>query len=427
MLTPLNRRRFIAQSAASLTAASLAKRNSIRAANKANNTLRVGVMGLGRGMAHVNNFLKISDIEVAYVCDVDDNRTANALAKVTKKQAAPCRGITDLRRMLEDPHLDAIAIAAPNFWHAPATILGCQAGKHVYVEKPGSHNAAEAELMVAAARKHKRHVQMGNQRRSYPVVMEAMQRLREGVIGKVLSARTFYTSSRGSIGKGKPAPIPKHLNYDLWQGPAPERPYKDNLIPYNWHWHWDYGGGEMANNGVHALDLARWGLGADLPSRVTYGGARYHFDDDQETPDTGMATFDFGHCGAMWDQSSCNRRRGEAPPFVAFYGEGGVLSCTTGNNFTIHDLNGKELETKTAPGNDGPHFNNFVNAIRHGEKLNSEIGDAQVSTMLCHLANMAWRTNSTVEFDPAKRRIVNNPAAEKLWSREYRPGWEPKI
>ena len=166
----LNRRRFLQRSGAGVTAAALAKCHSIRAANQAANKLRVGVMGLGRGMAHVNNYLKISDVEVAYVCDVDDNRTANGLSVVTKSQEAACRGITDLRRMLDDPHLDAISIAAPNFWHAPATILGCQAGKHVYVEKPGSHNAAEAGLMVAAARKHKRLVQMGNQRRSYPLL-----------------------------------------------------------------------------------------------------------------------------------------------------------------------------------------------------------------------------------------------------------------
>ena len=425
--TFLNRRRFLQHSAAGVTSAALAKRHSLHAANKASNKLRVGVMGLGRGMAHVRNYLKLSDVEVVYVCDVDDNRTANGLSVVTKSQAAACRGITDLRRMLDDPHLDAISIAAPNFWHAPATILGCQAGKHVYVEKPGSHNAAEAGLMVAAARKHNRLVQMGNQRRSYPLIIEAVQRMHEGVIGRILSSRSFYSSGRGSIGKGKPAPVPKYLNYDLWQGPAPERPYKDNLIPYNWHWHWHYGGGEMANNGVHALDLARWGLGVDLPKRVTYGGGRYHFDDDQESPDTGTALFDFGNCTAMWDQSSCLRRKHEALPFVVFYGDNGTLTMTTGNKYIIHDLAGKEVETNSQPASDILHFTNFVNAIRNGEKLNAEIGNGQVSTLLCHLANMAWRSGSTVDFDPAKRSIVDNSAAGKLWAREYRPGWEPQV
>ena len=427
MKCSMNRRRFLDYSAVGITTTYLAKPNLIQAANKASNILRVGVMGLGRGMAHIDNFLKISGVEVAYVCDVDDNRIANGLKKVTKQQKAPCRGITDFRHMLEDRHLDAISIAAPNFWHAPATILGCQAGKHVYVEKPGSHNANEAELMILAARKHKRYVQMGNQRRSYPLVMEAMQRLNEGIIGKTLSARTFYNSSRGPIGKGKMTSIPEHLDYKMWQGPAPELPYKDNLIPYNWHWHWHYGGGEITNNGVHALDLARWGLGVGLPKRVTYGGSRYHFKDDQETPDTGMATFDFGNCGAMWDQSSCNRRKGENTPFVAFYGEGGSLTCSTKNDYSLYDLNGKKIESKKLPPNQTLHFNNFVNAIRHDEKLNSEIADAQASTLLCHLANMAWRTNSTVNFESKKRRIINNSAAAKLWGRQYRKGWEPKV
>ena len=281
--------------------------------------------------------------------------------------------------------------------------------------------------MILAARKHKRYVQMGNQRRSYPLVMEAMQRLNEGIIGKTLSARTFYNSSRGSIGKGKMTSIPEHLDYKMWQGPAPELPYKDNLIPYNWHWHWHYGGGEITNNGVHALDLARWGLGVGLPKRVTYGGSRYHFKDDQETPDTGMATFDFGKCGAMWDQSSCDPRKGENTPFVAFYGEGGSLTCSTKNDYSLYDLNGKKIESKNLPPNQTLHFNNFVNAIRHDEKLNSEIADAQASTLLCHLANMAWRTNSTVNFESKKRRIINNSAAAKLWGRQYRKGWEPKV
>ena len=184
-------------------------------------------------------------------------------------------------------------VAAPDHWHAPAAILACQAGKHVYVEKPCCHNPREGELAIAAARRHKRVVQVGTQRRSWPGVIEGIDKLRTGAIGRVLYSRGWYNNRRASIGHGKPAPVPAWLDYTLWQGPVPERPYRDNILPYFWHWYWHWGTGELGNNGVHALDMCRWGLGVDYPTHVSSGGGRYRYDDDGQTPDTHTVTYDF--------------------------------------------------------------------------------------------------------------------------------------
>jgi len=383
-------------------------------------------MGLGRGRAHLTGFRGVPNVEIGYVCDVDRDRLGAGLKQVAERQQRPPQAVTDFRRILDDSGVDVLSIAAPNFWHAPAAILACAAGKHVYVEKPGSHNLREAELMVEAARKYDRRVQMGNQRRSFPAIIEAIEKLRAGAVGRLLFARCWYRSSRGTIGRGAPAAIPDRLDYDLWQGPAPVRPYLDNLVHYNWHWRWHWGGGELANNGIHALDLARWGLGVEHPRRVSYVGGRYHFQDDQETPDTGTAIFDFGDKGITWDGSSCHPRKGEDLSFVSFYGTDGSLAMTSAG-YTIHDLSGREVAKNPGRAGDGPHFRNFADAIRKGTKLNSEIGEGQISTRLCHLGNIAHRLGRTLDLDPRTGRVIGEDGVNRLWSREYRPGWEPKV
>ena len=423
----MTRRTFIRDSAKVTAAGSALKAPFLgRAQSSPSNRIVVGVMGLGRGMAHINNSLALADVEVGAVCDVDQTRIDRALAAVRKAGSDKTKGVQDFRRLLDNKHIDVIMIATCNHWHAPATILACSAGKHVYVEKPGSHNPHEGEMMVAAARKNNRVVQMGNQRRSWPAIIEAITRIKSGDIGKVTYARCWYNNARGSIGKGKPAPIPAHLDYNIWQGPAPERPYKDNLVHYNWHWHWHWGNGELGNNGIHALDLCRWGLDVDYPLRVTYNGGRFHFDDDQETPDTGTAVFDFGDKGASWECSSCLPRRDESLDFVRFYGTKGTLGIA-GSGYRIYDLTGKETETVKGEGGDRSHMANFFDCVRSGKTPNSEIEIGQKSTLMCHLGNIAYRTGSMVHFDPKGRRIVNNAAAEALWARSYRPGWEPVV
>ena len=414
------RRTFLARSSAVCLAAAPALLGA-----SPNRRIRVGVMGLGRGKAHIAGFLSQPNVEIVAVCDVDSRRLAEGVKYAAKRQGGRNpEAITDFRRILEDKEVDVLSIAAPNFWHAPATILACAAGKHVYVEKPGSHNAQEAEWMVAAARKHRRKVQMGNQRRSLPSFIEGTQKLREGIVGDLHAARCWYTNQRKSIGKGKPASVPGWLDYKLWQGPAAARPYKDNLVHYNWHWHWHWGNGELGNNGVHALDIARWGLGLGRPLRVSCSGGRYHHDDDQETPDECHAVYEYKTAQMSWNGSSCHPRRHDKLPFASIYGEGGCLEFTSAG-YTHFDLQGKEVSKNIPAFSDVYHFKNFVDSIREDVPLNSEIEDAQTSSVLCHLGNIACRKNLVLEIDPDTDRPTQE--VDELWGREYEPGWRPEV
>jgi predicted dehydrogenase len=427
MNSTTTRRTFLKQTGTAATAlAFYGAAGQFTRAEAPSNRMRIAVMGLQRGLDHVRAALDIPNTEIVYVCDVDTERLARGQKVAGEKQKTPVKGETDIRRVLEDKELDALFIAAPNHWHAPATIMACNAGKHVYVEKPCSQNPWEGEMMVKAARKNNRLVQMGNQRRSWPAIIEGIEKLRSGSIGTVRYSRCWYNSLRGSIGRGKPAPVPATLDYSLWQGPAPERPYKDNVVHYNWHWHWHWGNGELGNNGIHALDISRWGLGVIHPRRVTFEGGRYHYDDDQETPDTGVACYDFGASGISWDCSSCHPRTNERLPFVTFYGDNGTMEIH--NGYTIFDMKGKQVEQHSGPGGEKIHIENFFNAIRsRSVKLNSDIEEGHISTQLCHLGNIALRTGDTLHIDQKTGRIQKNSDAMKLWKRDYRKGWEPKV
>jgi len=420
----MHRRRFLG--AAGMSLAAMSTFSTWAADQSPNRRLRVAVMGLGRGYDHVRALLELPGVEIAWLCDVDQRRMDRAAEAVFKQTNQRPVLQKDIRKVLEDAKLDALFIAAPNFWHTPAAVMACAAGKHVYVEKPGSGTAQESQWIVAAARKYKRLVQMGNQRRSFPGIIEGMNRLREGVIGRVITARCWYVNSRGSIGRGQPAPVPEWLDYSLWQGPVPERPYRDNLVHYNWHWMWHWGNGELGNNGVHYLDLARWGLGVDAPQQVSCTGGRYHFEDDQETPDTGVVTYDFGRSYATWEWSSCHPRPTEKFGLVHFYGEKGSM-IVEGAGYRVLDLKGVEIAKGSGPAGDKVHIGNFLDAIREEAKLNSEIGEAQKSALLCHLGNIAWRVGRIIRYDAAKAAIVGDAEAMKLWGRQYRPGWIPKV
>ena len=409
----------------------------------ANEKIRAACMGVNsRGLAVATNFAAQKNAEVLYVCDVDSRAAEKCIDAVNKIQQKPALAAPDFRKALEDKNLDVLVVTAPDHWHAPAAILACAAGKHVYLEKPCSHNPHEGELVVKAAAKYKRVLQMGNQRRSWPNVAAAIAEVHAGVIGRPYFAKTWYTNNRPSIGIGKITEVPSWLNYDLWQGPAPRMPYKDNLIHYNWHWFWHWGTGESLNNGTHMVDLARWGLQVDYPIRVSSAGGRYRYKDDWQTPDTQVINLEFANNSAItWEGRSCNGRSVEGSSVgVMFYGETGSLLIESGNSYKIYDLKNtlvKEVKNNytvdarntsdPAQELDALHIQNFFDGIRKGTPVSSDILGGHQSTLLVQLGNIALRTGQTLHIDPKNGHILNDKEAQKFWKRNYQPGWEPKV
>lgn len=425
--TRIRRRQFLG--AAGVAAAGMAL-----PARAATDTIVVAVMGVNtRGSQLIDDIVKVPGMEIATLVDVDEAVAARAAKKLVDLGHRPPQIDRDIRRTVADRAIDAIVIAAPNHWHAPATILAAAHGKHVYCEKPTSHTPREGELMIEARRKHGVVVQIGTQRRSIAVVREAIELVHAGKIGRVLHARCWYTNRRGPIGRGRQVPVPTELDWELWQGPAPEREYLDNVVHYNWHWRWHWGGGELANNGPHQLDICRWGLGVDHPVRVTALGGRFRFDDDQETPDTLDVTYDFGGRTILWEGLSWSARgRDRMQTGAEFLGENGTILIDSRGSYEILDERNKPLPSDAVAAEQEPqiaaaHMANFAACIRDGAVPNADVAEGHASTLLCHLGNIAYRTGRVLECDPATGRPRNVPEADALWSREYRPGWEPVV
>jgi predicted dehydrogenase len=407
----------------------------------ANSKIRVGAIGVNsRGTALATNFAKQAGCEITYVCDVDSRAIAKCINAVEKAVGYRPKAQNDIRKLLAAKDLDAVIIATPDHWHAPAALLALKAGKHVYLEKPCSYAPEEGELLIRAAAKYKRVLQMGNQRRSWPNVQEGIQALKEGVIGAVHYGKSWYTNNRASIGVGKQTPVPDWLDWDLWQGPAPRKPFKDNIVHYNWHWFWHWGTGEALNNGTHMVDILRWGMGLDYPTLVESSGGRYFYKgDDWETPDTQVINIDFGGNKLItWEGRSCNGREIEGSSVgCEFYGEKGSLLITGSDGYTIFGLDNKiikEQKSKLAidPRNlmnpaeqlDALHIQNFFDGIQKSAPLHSDIDSGHKSTLLVQLGNIAQRVGHSINIDPQNGHIIGDTQASGLWGRSYEPGWE---
>ena len=409
-----------------------------------NDRLNFAIMGLRwRGYAHLSALMANKDTaRVSHVCDVD-SRILTKFAGIAEQELgyAPSSE-KDFRRILQRKDVDAITIATPDHWHTPLAIAALQAGKHVYVEKPCSHNPAEGALLVQAQRKYQKLVQQGTQQRSCPRTIEAVEKIRSGLIGRAYFAKGWYSNVRKSIGTGQEAPTPQEFDWDLWQGPAPRRPYKDNIHPYNWHWFKHWGTGEALNNGTHSIDLCRWALGVDFPNRVTSLGGRFQFKDDWQFYDTLVTSFEYGDKMICWEGKSCNGMK--------YYGHDSGLTVmgTTGSVFIygdggagydVYDLKGEKTgvfkDDDAVPfydkfDGDSPtnaHFANLIAAIRKGETLHAPIDQGNIVVTMLQLSNIAWELNRELQVDPRDGKVQNDPEAMKKWAREYEKGWAPHL
>jgi predicted dehydrogenase len=404
----------------------------------ANDTVRIACVGLrGRGGNHLDAYSKLPNVEIAALVDIDES----VLAKRTKQLEADGKKkpatYSDLRKLLDDKSIDAISIATPNHHHTLQTIWACQAGKDVYVEKPCSHNMFEARQIVAAAQKHNRVVQHGSQSRSSTALQEAVKGLHDSsLVGDIYMARGVCFKWRDTIGRTPVSAVPDGVNYDLWLGPAPKRDFTKNRFHYNWHWFWDYGNGDMGNQGIHEMDIARWGLGVKYPTKVSCIGGHFMFDDDQETPNTLTATFEFNDGGKKrmlvfevrhWmsnHESGIGENKAGKKDYNTignlFYGSNGYLAI---DGYTSYKTwLGKEQKAGPEGHKGGDHFANFIDVVRSRKKedLNAPIEEGAISTTLVHLANISYRLGRTLHFDSEKYICTGDSEATKMFTRNYR-------
>jgi predicted dehydrogenase len=402
----------------------------------ANDRVRVAVCGLhGRGKDHISAFSHLSNVEIAAVCDVDENVLQKRIGEVGGKP----QSYVDVRKLLQDKSIDAISIATPNHWHSLMAIWACQAGKDVYVEKPCSHNLWEGRQLVLAADKYQRIVQHGTQIRSSPAIQEAVKGLHEGAIGDVYLARGLCFKWRDMIGRTPQEPVPAGVDYDLWTGPAPLKPFTRNRFHYNWHWFWDTGNGDLGNQGVHQLDVARWGLGVSFPNRISAIGGHFMFDDDQQTPNTLACAFEFdlpdGKRKMMefevrhWitnDEATVGRGdlvAGKHRFFGhhnaignIFYGSNGYLATGDEDAVSYETWLGKDEKSGPHAHGGGDHFGNFIDCVRSRKKedLNAPVKEGYVSASLVHLANVSYRLGRSLQFDPATEQVIDDDEAIRL-------------
>jgi predicted dehydrogenase len=400
-----------------------------------NDRVRVACVGVrGQGNSHIGAYSKMDNVEIAAIVDIDESVLNMRLDQVEKSSGKRPASYTDIRKLLEDKSIDAVSIATPNHSHALQTIWACQAGKHVYVEKPASHNIFESRQIVAAARKYDRLVQNGVNARSSVGVREAVQKLNEGVIGDVYMARGLCYKWRDTIGRAALEPVPKGVHYDLWLGPAPKHDFTKNRFHYNWHWFWDYGNGDFGNQGIHEVDICRWGLGVRYPSKISAIGGHFMFDDDQETPNTMTASYEFNEGGRKrmmvfevrhWmTNHEAGIGEGKKPGGNTvgnlFYGSKGYMAIDGYNTYKTYL--GKEQEPGPAKNEPGNNWANFIGAVRTGKRsdLNHEIQEGADSATLMHLANISYRLGRTLNFDSTQFEVTGDPEANKMFTRNYR-------
>ncbi len=402
----------------------------------AGHPIRIACIGIrGRGANHIDAFQAIPGVQVAALCDIDQKVLEAGAAALEKKCGRKIKQYKDYRKVMEDRDIDAVSIATCNHTHTLIAIAALEAGKDVYVEKPCSHNIWEGRQLVTAARKYNRMCQHGTQGRSCDAIREAMQKLKEGVIGEIYMARGLCFKWRPTIGKKPDGPVPDGVDYDLWLGPAPKRPFNPNRFHYNWHWFWDYGNGDVGNQGVHEMDMARWGLGVGLPTRIHAAGGHFMFEDDQQTPNNLITVFEYPEQKKQlvfevrnWITNHEGFDTGASNEVgVTFFGSEGYMQV---KYFSYETFLGQKREP--GPHNKGTSnaFERFINGVRSRkrEDLGVEIEEGHLSSALCHLGNISYRLGRTLDFDPNTERFKHDSEANTMLSREYRkPFVVPRI